>query len=145
TPFDILKIKYSSETDASGSPIVVATMKVKTMLQVNPEMSWRAYFTANAPHPGINASGMYSNAVNDEGDQFYINCATDPTGAPAFTWGTLVRNPDGTQTATKQGDATGTLDVANTTITLKVPASALNAFVTHGPVIGSGTILTGLA
>lgn len=141
---DIKSIKYSSETAADGSITLVATMKVDSMVSVQPQMSWRMNFAANAPGAGVNATGAYSNALNDMADQFYVLCSTDSTGAPAFTWGTVVRDPGGSQTRTKQGTCTGSIDTANGTVTVKVPVSALNAFVTHGPVIGSGTVLTGL-
>jgi hypothetical protein len=101
-------------------------------------------FTANAPNSKLSPTGEYTFGVSDRGDQFYVRASTDPTAA-GFTFGTAVRNSDGSITYTPQGNAdSGAFDTTNNTITIKVSASKLNPFVTHGPPIGPGSVLVGL-
>jgi hypothetical protein len=157
-PLDILSIKYASAATASG-PKIIATMRVSDLSAVPPESTWRMNFTANAPFTGVSHTGSqsgipgnpyneYSFALSDRGDQFYVK-ATTTTGTPApstsFIWGTAVRNSDGSITYTDRGPADeGAIDSTNNTITVAVAASKLNAFVTHGPPIGYGSVLAGL-
>lgn len=157
-PLDILSIKYTSASTANG-PQIIVTMKVSNLSVVPPESTWRMNFTANAPFTGVSHTGSqsgipgnpyneYSFALSDRGDQLYVK-ATTTTGTPApstsFMWGTAVRNSDGSITYTDQGPAdAGAIDSTSNTVTVAVAASKLNAFVTHGPPIGYGTVLAGL-
>lgn len=142
-PLDILSIKYSCEPGATG-PVIVATMKVSALPSV-PAANWRMNFTANAPESKLSPMGDYSFGLSDRGDQFFVRASTDTNPAGNFTFGTAVRNSDGSITYTSRGAAdSGAFDTINNTITIKVSASKLNPFVTHGPPIGTGSILAGL-
>jgi hypothetical protein len=148
---DILSVKYSCETTLGG-PVIVATMKVSDLLLVPPGANWRMNFAANAPDSRLSAAGDYSFGVADRGDQFFVRAetpltvTTEPfTSANQFTFGTVQRLSDGTLGYTTRGVAdSGAFDMVNKTITVKVSASKLNPFVTKGPPIGLGTVLTGL-
>lgn len=143
-PLDILSIKYSCEQGADG-PVIVATMKVSANPVGAPLSNWRMNFTANAPDSKLSATGDYTYGLSDRGDQFWVRASTDPTQASAFSFGTAVRNSDGTITYTTRGAAdSGAFDPVNNTITVKVSASKLNPFVTKGPPIGNGSVLVGL-
>jgi len=120
-------------------------MKVSDLSTILPSEHWNMYFAANCPYTGINASGMYSNALADRGDDFYFQAVNDPQGNRSYVWGTVARQSTGSIALTQQGTAdSGTFDPATSTITVSVAISKLNAFVTHGPAIGSGTVLAGL-
>jgi hypothetical protein len=141
-PLDILSIKYSCE--GTIDPVIVATMKVSAAPGSVPGENWRMNFTANAPDSKLSPTGDYTFGLSDRGDQFFVRASTDPT-VGAFTFGTAVRNSDGSITYTAQGNAdSGAFDALNQTITVKVAASKLNPFVTHGPAIGPGSVLVGL-
>ena len=143
-PLDILSIKYSCENGSDGKPVIVARMKVSDLSVMPPVSNWRMNFTANAPDTRLSPTGTYSFGLSDRGDQFYVRASTDPT-LPSFTWGTAVRNSDGSLSYTMQGAAdSGAFNTVNNTITVKVSVSKLNAYVTHGPPIGVGTTLCGL-
>ncbi|MBA3241854.1 MAG: exo-alpha-sialidase, partial [Acidobacteria bacterium] len=128
-PFDITSIKYTCETGAGGEPIIVATMNVSDLSVVPPGGNWRMNFTANAPFRGqISPVGDYTFALSDQGDMFFVQASTQTDPAGTFTFGTVVRNPDGTLTNTSRGAADcGSFDTANETITVKVATSKLNA------------------
>ncbi|MDQ6892346.1 MAG: hypothetical protein M3167_06665 [Acidobacteriota bacterium] len=141
-PLDILSIKYSCE--GATDPLIVATMKVSAA-PGTPASNWRMNFTANAPDSKLSPTGEYTFGLSDRGDQFFVRASTDTDPAGAFTFGTAVRNSDGTLTYTTRGTAdSGAFDAANKTITIKVAASKLNPFVTHGSPIGPGSVLVGL-
>jgi hypothetical protein len=150
-PLDIVSVKYSCETVA-GAPVIVATMKVSDLTVAPPGASWRMNFAANAPDSRLSASGDYSFGLPDRGDHFFVRAqtpataTTEPFTSPnQFTFGTVQRLSDGSLAYTTRGDAdSGSFDTVNKTITIKVAASKLNAFVTKGPAITTGTILTGL-
>jgi hypothetical protein len=119
-------------------------MKVSAAPGSVPGENWRMNFTANAPDSKLSSTGEYTFGLSDRGDQFFVRASTDPT-VGAFTFGTAVRNSDGTLTHTTRGNAdSGAFDTINKTITVKVAASKLNPFVTHGPAIGPGSVLVGL-
>jgi len=144
-PLDILSVRYSSEHLPSTERVIVATMKVSLMPAAPPPgHNWRMHFTANAPGAGVSPTGDYSFALSDRGDQFFFRASTDG-GTPAYTWGTAVRNSDGSITYTQRGTADcGVIDPAAGTITIKVRQTQLNPFVTKGPAITDGTVLAGL-
>ncbi|AIE86533.1 hypothetical protein OP10G_3165 [Fimbriimonas ginsengisoli Gsoil 348] len=141
-PLDILSIKYTAEGTGADRAIV-ARMKVSDLSKLGSLMNWRMNFTANALYAGLNGTQQYSNGLSDSGDQFYLKASTDATGAAAYEWGTGARLPDGSMSYTKVGAATGSIDKTNNTITVQVPIAALNPLVTHGPPIGSGSMLCG--
>lgn len=72
-------------------------MTVSDLTVLPPNGSWKMYFTADAPETGIvNISGnSYSKGLSDDGDQFFVQATTSPTGARSFKYGTSVRNFDG--------------------------------------------------
>src|SRR6185369_1136366 len=150
-PLDILSVKYSCETTAGG-PVIVATMKVSDLTVAPPGANWRMNFAANAPDSRLSATGDYSFGVADRGDQFFVRAETPATittepfaSANQFTFGTVQRLSDGTLAYTTRGVAdSGAFDMLNKTVTIKVSASKLNPFVTKGPLIGLGTVFTGL-
>jgi hypothetical protein len=143
-PLDILSIKYSCESPTTG-PVIVATMKVSDLSTIPTLSNWRMNFTANAPNSVLSPTGEYSFGLSDRGDQFFVRASTDAAGGKIFTYGTAVRNSDGSITYTTRGNAdSGAFDSANKTITVKVSLSKLNPFVTHGPAIAVGSTLAGL-
>lgn len=127
---DILWIDYACDTEPAL--MIVATMKVSGPPTMN-RVAWRMSFTANAP-----------GGVSDRGDQFWVR-ANSNEGTPTYSWGTTVRNHlDGTLTYTQRGPADlGVIDVAERTITVGVLASQLNPLVTHGPPIGTSSVIHG--
>jgi uncharacterized repeat protein (TIGR01451 family) len=142
-PLDILSTRYSC-VGTGATTQLVATTKVSGSLAGTPAgLNWRMSFTANAPNSVLSPTGDYSFGLSDRGDQFYVRASTDPTESQ-FAYGTAVRNSDGTITYTKRGNATGSFDTATNTVTVQVPLSALNPFVTKGPAIAPGSILAGL-
>lgn len=144
-PLDILSIRYSNETTPLGDKVIVAAMKVSSFTNMINGSSWRMNFVANAPYATLNGTGLYSNALSDRGDQFYVRADLNNDGTTTFTFGTTVRGTDGSLTYTSQGTAdSGSLDPTTNTITVKVSASKLNPFVTHGPPIAAGSVITGL-
>ena len=143
SPFDVTSIKYSCE--GTTDPVIVATMKVSDLSVVPPAGNWRMNFTANAPNSVLSAGGDYSFGVSDRGDQFWVRATTGATGTAAYTYGSAVRNPDGSVGYTQRGLAdSGAFDSANGTITVKVAASKLNPFAIKGPAIARGSVLAGL-
>lgn len=150
-PLDILSIKYSCETTAGG-PVIVATMKVSDLTTAPPGANWRMTFAANAPHSVLSPTGDYSFGLPDRGDQFFVRAqtpatvTTEPFTSPnQFTFGTVRRLSDGALAYTTRGDAdSGSFDFVNKTITVKVSAAKLTPYVTKGPAIGLGSMLTGL-
>ncbi|HEY8411390.1 MAG TPA: post-COAP-1 domain-containing protein [Pyrinomonadaceae bacterium] len=150
-PLDIVSVKYSCET-ATGGPVIVATMKVSDLTLVPQGANWRMSFAANAPDTRLSATGDYSFGLSDRGDQFFVRAETPATittepflSQNQFTFGTVQRLSDGTLAYTTRGVAdSGAFDMLNKTVTIKVSASKLNPFVTKGPLIGLGTVFTGL-
>ncbi|HEY3216276.1 MAG TPA: FlgD immunoglobulin-like domain containing protein [Candidatus Eisenbacteria bacterium] len=131
SPFDILSIDYDCAV-VNGEPALVARMKVSDLTAPPAGMYWRVNFAANAPGP-----------VADRGDQFYLRAAMDSPGA-TLTYGTAVRDTSGSLAYTERGAAAGELDAANQEVVMRVPLSALNAYVTHGPPVQAGSVLVGL-
>jgi hypothetical protein len=143
-PLDILSVRYACETGSAGEPVIVANMKVSNLAVVPPASNWRMNFTANAPGAGLSPTGDYSFALSDRGDQFFVQANSDNPAAPTFTFGTAVRNSDGSLTYTSRGNADcGKLDTANNTITIKVSTAKLNSFASKGAIV-NGSVLAGL-
>jgi hypothetical protein len=145
-PFDILSIKYSCEACSSADPVIVATMKVSALPAAPPSANWRMNFAANVPFALISPTRDYTFGLSDRGDQFFVRATTNAGGIPTYTFGTAVRNSNGSLTYTDRGAAdSGSLDTACRLITVKVSASKLNPFIAAGHTpIGAGSTLAGL-
>jgi uncharacterized repeat protein (TIGR01451 family) len=143
-PLDILSIKYSCEGTGASTQLV-ANMTVSGSLANLPSgLNWRMNFTANAPNSVLSPTGDYSFGLSDRGDQFFVRASTDPTQPSLFSFGTAVRNSDGSISYTRRGPATGSFNQGTRTITVKVPLSNLGSFATHGPAPLPGSVLVGL-
>jgi uncharacterized repeat protein (TIGR01451 family) len=142
-PLDILSTKYSCDGTGPSTQLVTSTKVSGSLSGLAAGLNWRVSFAGNAPNSVLSPTGDYSFGVSDRGDQFYLRASTDPT-QPQFAFGTAVRNSDGSISYTRQGAATGSFDAATSTITMKVPLTSLNPFVTHGPALAPGSILVGL-
>jgi len=144
-PLDIVSIRYGNSTSGADK-IISATMKLSTLANILPGSTWSMNFTANAPFGGINGTNLYSNAASDRGDQFFVRATVGNDGTTmTYEFGTTVRGADGGLTNTVQGTADGgSVDLTTNTVTVRVAASKLNPFVTHGPPIAAGTVLAGL-
>jgi hypothetical protein len=148
SPLDIISIKYSSQNTAQGT-VLTATMTVSDLTVTPPTSTWRMYFAANAPETGIigPAGNQFSKGLSDRGDQFYIQAATDATGAASFTWGTAVRNFSGGINTTSRGAAdSGTINSSARQISVSISLATLNAYLSSigHPQIASGSVLCGL-
>ncbi len=171
SPVDIVSVKYQSQ-DVGAGPVIIATTTVSQLNAVSVsgvsaggipvDSTWMMFFTANAPEVGnvIGSPGnKYSTGLSDRGDQFFIEAVTGTTGATTYSWGSVVRNFDGSTTDTVQGTAdSGAFDRATNTVSVRVSASKLNTFLdtelaANGPDpenparythLASGTVLCGL-
>jgi uncharacterized repeat protein (TIGR01451 family) len=142
-PLDVLSVKYGCEGIGASTQLVTSTKVSGSLAALPAGLNWRVSFAANAPNSVLSPTGDYSFGLSDRGDQFYLRASTDPTQSQ-FAFGTAVRNSDGSISYTRQGTATGSFDTATNTITMKVPLSSLNPFVTHGTAIAPGSVLVGL-
>lgn len=145
-PHDIISIKYDWQ-DSNSGPVITATMKVSDLSAIPPDSTWRMYFTANAPDTGITGpvGNQYSKGLSDRGNQFYVQVSTNASGTRATTWGTVVRNSNGSLTRTARGTATDARSFINQqdkTISVRISALKLNPFA--DPDIALGTVLCGL-
>jgi hypothetical protein len=148
SPLDIISIKYSSQKTAAGT-LLTATMTVSNLTITPPTCTWRMYFAANAPETGIigTAGNQYSKGLSDRGDQFYIQAATNATGAASFSWGTAMRNFSGGIDTTSQGTAdSGAINNSTRQISVTISLATLNAYLSSigHPQIASGSVLCGL-
>ncbi|MDD5542571.1 MAG: PPC domain-containing protein, partial [Acidobacteriia bacterium] len=129
SPYDIASIRYGCETTVDGNTLITAAMKVSNLSTVPPQANWRISFTANA------LAGLA-----DRGDQFFLQASTE-TQTPSFTYGTAVRNSDGSTTYTTRGSAdVGFFDTTTNTVNIKVNTQALNMFASKPLVAGSSFI-----
>ena len=145
SPFDVISIRYSCEDTTAGGRLLVAQMKVSDLPAVRPAGNWRMNFTANAPFSTMSPTGEYTFGLSDRGDQFFVRASTDTNPAGNFTFGTAVRNSNGSLSYTTRGAAdSGAFNSADKSITVKVLLSKLNPFVTKGPAIATGSTLVGL-
>ncbi|HEX8650597.1 MAG TPA: VCBS repeat-containing protein [Pyrinomonadaceae bacterium] len=145
-PFDIVSIKYSCEACSSADPFIVATMKVSALPAAPPSANWRMNFAANVPFAVVSPLKDYTFGLSDRGDQFFVRATTNASGTPTYTFGTTVRNSNGSLTYTDRGAAdSGSIDTNCQIITIKVSASKLNPFIPVGhTAIGAGSVLAGL-
>ncbi|MEY2480054.1 MAG: hypothetical protein QOI04_981 [Verrucomicrobiota bacterium] len=144
---DILSIKYSSIVDPTDGLSILVTLKVSDLTAVPPAAYWRMHFTVNAPDSVLSPTGDYTLGVSDRGDQFYVEAVTDPAGQRTYNWGTATRDTIGTISYVQRGACNrGAFNPSNNTITLRVSASQLNAYLAtqSHPAITSGTKLVGL-
>jgi hypothetical protein len=136
-PFDILWIDYSCEGGPNG-PMLVATMKVSSLVEIPADVLWRVNFTADAPGASPGVPGL-----SDRGQQFFMRAGTDHNSIQAFSWGTAARSDSGHINYRVRGDCDfGEFDQTNSTITMKVALNQLSPF--SAPDLGPGTILSGL-
>jgi hypothetical protein len=99
-----------------------------------PNGLWRMNFTSNPSKPGL----------SDRGDNWFVAATTSATGSPTYSYGTTVRNTDGSLTYTIRGAAdTGGFDLITRSVTVGVSLAKLNALATRGP-IAIGSTLIGL-
>jgi hypothetical protein len=133
SPADIVNIGYACQS-VNGATWISATMAVTGLNVAPPLGTWRMNFATNPTRPGL----------VDRADQWFVQAATDDAGAQSFSYGAAVRNSDGSITYTVQGAAdSGSFDLANRTVTVKVDVAKLNAIAAHGA-IRTGTVLMGL-
>jgi hypothetical protein len=143
-PLDILSIKYSSSKTGNDT-LITAAVKVSDMSSVPASSTWRMSFTVNAPYAGLSRNKKFSCAATDRGNQFWIAANTDAQGNKTYTYGTTVRNSDGSLTYTKVGNATsGSFNPVTKTVSVSILASVLNTQLKNLPQIKSGTTLAGL-
>ena len=124
-------------------------MTVSDLTAIPPLATWRMYFTANAPETGVvTISGnSYSKGLSDDGDQFFIQAATDANGVPTYSYGTTVREFSGSTTDTVVGTAdSGAFDQTKRTVTVSVSSTKLNAILSAAghTTIGSKSVFCGL-
>ena len=148
SPIDILSVLYTSQ-DSNQGPILTATMTVSNLSTVPASSSWTMYFTANAPETGLVtiAGNQYSKGLSDRGDQFYVELSTSASGVRTGTWGTVVRNFDGSLTTTPQGTADRVfVNQQNNTLSVRLSTSKLNTYLTgiKHPTVGFGSTFCGL-
>jgi uncharacterized repeat protein (TIGR01451 family) len=142
-PIDALSIKYSCETGAPNDPLLVVQEKVSNLSSVPAGSTWMMNFTGNAPYSTLSPTGEYTFGLSDRGNMFFVQASTDPT-VPQFSFGTAVRNSDGTISYTNRGAAnSGSFNTASNTITVKVALSKLNPFASKGA-LAPGSVLVGL-
>ena len=145
-PSDVLSARY--DTSGTGDSLALAaTMRVSDLSVIPAGTSWMMNFAVNAPFSVLSPDGTYSFGVSDDGDQFYFLAETNVDGDQTFTYGTAVRNPDGTLTYTEVGDAdTGAFNQESNTISLQVSIAKINAVLqaAERPLIGHGSIVAGL-
>jgi hypothetical protein len=133
TPADIISVDYGCYVGASGMQIG-ATLRASGLDTLPPLGTWRMNFSTNPAKPGL----------SDRADQWFLLAETDALGTPTYSWGTAMRNTDGTMSYTKRGAAdAGRFDLLNRSITVRVGVSKLNAVATRGPIV-SGSIAIGL-
>ncbi len=152
---DIHEIKYRSGFNKKIGHFIEATM---TTGDIDPTLdaSWRMNFTVNAPFSTLSAStdltsGQpdYTFGLSDRGDQFWVRANSQPKSVNrTFTYGTAVRNSDGSITNTQVGQADfGKIKAGpSNTVRIQVSWDKLNAILAARghPLIGSGTTLVGL-
>lgn len=145
-PLGIQEIRYSSSKTSTGDIMLTAAMKVSSLANVTPESTWRMNFAANCAGTALSPTKQFTLGSSDRGNGFFLEAQTDQQGNKTYSYGTVVRNSDGSLTDTIIGSADmGTFDPTTNTITVGVLVSKLNALLPAGaPPIQSGTELAGL-
>lgn len=143
---DLSSVRY--DTSGTGESLAIAaSMKVTDLIAQPAGTTWRAAFAVNCPHSILNPYGDYSFGLSDDGDQFFVEATTNDVGAPTFSYGTTVRDPDGSLTYTVQGGAdAGEFNQDTNTISVQVSVAKLNAILSAAgrPLISHGTVVAGL-
>jgi hypothetical protein len=143
---DLESVRY--DTSGTGESLAIAaTMKVTDLIVQPAGTTWRAAFAVNAPHSVLSPYGDYSFGLSDDADQFFVEATTNDVGDPAFSYGTTVRDSDGSLTYTVVGPAdAGEFNQADDTISIQVSVAKLNAILSAAgrPVISHGTVVAGL-
>ncbi len=145
-PYDLTSVRY--DTSGTGASLAIGvTMRVSDLSVLPPSTSWRASFAVNAPSSVLSADGTYSYGISDDGDQFFLHAETNASGAPLFSYGTAVRNSDGTITYTRVGAAdAGEFNASSKTISVQVSVAKLNELLQAAsrPLLQNGSVVTGL-
>ena len=144
-PFDISTARYDTSGTADSLAIAVS-IRVTDLSTIPPSGTWQAAFAVNAPHSSLGSTGTYTNGASDRGDQFFLQADTDASGVPTYSYGTAVRNSDGSLTYTSKGAAdTGAFNQVDNTISIQVNVAKLNAALAAGhTAITNSTVVTGL-
>lgn len=133
SPADVISIDYGCELTA-GKTLITATMRTSGLNTVPADSFWRMNFASHPTKPGL----------SDRADQWFVRADTDLNGVQTFSYGTAVRNTNGSLTYTVRGTAdAGAFDDSNRSVTVKVDLDKLNALQTRGA-IGEGTSFIGL-
>src|SRR5882672_6627451 len=133
SPADILTIGYGCQL-VNGATWITATMTASGLNVVPPGSMWRMNFSTNPTKPG----------VVDRADQWFVEADSDATGARTYSWGVAARTSDGSIAYAIKGPAdSGSFDLTNRSVTIKVDVAKLNAVQTRGA-IQTGTVLIGL-
>jgi hypothetical protein len=143
---DIASVRY--DTSGTGDTLAIAaTIKVTDLIVQPSGTTWRAAFTVNAPHSVLNPYGNYSFGLSDDGDQFFVEATTNDGTDPVFSYGTTVRDSDGSLTYTVVGAAdAGEFNQDDNTISIMVKVDKLNTILAAAghPLISNGTVVAGL-
>jgi hypothetical protein len=130
---DILTIGYGCQL-VDDAIWIIGTMRLSGLDSVPPLGTWRMNFASNPTRPGL----------VDRADQWFVQAATDAEGNRTYSYGTAVRNADGSITNTVRGAAdAGSFDVSTRSITVKVNVAKLNDY-QHQGAVGVGSTLIGL-
>jgi hypothetical protein len=131
TAADILSIDFSCRASASG-PLIVATLRASGLDTLPPNGLWRMNFASNPTRPGL----------SDRADNWFVSAETSAAGAPSYSYGTAMRNTDGTLAYTKRGAAdVGRFDLADRSVTVGVNVARLNALAARGAIAAGSTLL----
>jgi len=143
---DVVSVRY--DTSGTGETLAIAaTIRVSDLIVQPSGTTWRAAFAVNAPHSVLSPYGDYSFGLSDDGDQFFVEATTNDGTDPVFSYGTTVRDSDGSLTYTVVGAAdAGEFNQADDTISIMVTVNKLNAILTAAgrPLIQDGTVVAGL-
>ena len=143
---DLSSVRYA--TSGTGASLAIAaSMKVTDLIAQPAGTTWRAAFAVNCPHSVLSPNGEYTFGLSDDGDQFFVEATTNDAGDPTFSWGTTVRDTDGSLTYTVQGAAdAGEFNQDTNTISVQVSVAKLNAILSAAgrPLISNGTVIAGL-
>ena len=128
---DILTIGYGCQI-VNGATWVAATMTASGLDTVPPGGTWRMSFATNPTKPGL----------VDRADQWFLQAATDTTGARTYSYGVAMRQSDGSIAYTVKGPAdAGSFDLTSRSVTVKVDVATLNALQTRGPIAADTTLI----
>ena len=143
---DISTVRY--DTSGTGKSLAIAaTMRVTALDVIPVESFWRASFAVNAPHSVLSPDGDYSFGISDDGDQFYVVANVGPEGEQTFSYGTAVRESNGSITYNRVGEAdAGEFNAESRTISIQVSVAKLNKILAakKRPLIENGTVVAGL-